>query len=68
MEYIVVNDWERHQHYKNRNPPWIKLETDIIEKYDRTGHPKKFFLLPDNAKLTLVCLLCLRANYLDISV
>jgi hypothetical protein len=27
--WIVVKNWDRFQHYKNRNPPWIKLYTDI---------------------------------------
>lgn len=25
----IIN-WERHQHYKDRNPPWIKLHRDLL--------------------------------------
>ena len=28
--YIAVRNWDRHQHYKDRAPPWIKLYTDIL--------------------------------------
>lgn len=63
MKYIVVSNWNKHQHYKDRRPTWIKLEIDIIEEFDADGIPKKFYHLPDQAKLTFTCLLCLRANY-----
>lgn len=63
MAYIVINNWEKFQHYKDRNPTWIKLLIEIIEEFDAEGNPKKFFLLPDSAKLTFVLLLCLRAKF-----
>jgi hypothetical protein len=63
MDYISICKWEKHQHYKDRRPKWIKLEIDIIEEFDADGLPKKFYELPDTAKLTFICLLCLRANY-----
>lgn len=65
MNFIQIIDWEKHQHYKDRRPPWIKLELDIIEEFNRKGNPKKFYNLPDSAKLTYLCLLCLRAHYDD---
>lgn len=27
--WIVVRNWEKFQHYTNRNPPWIKLYTSL---------------------------------------
>jgi hypothetical protein len=30
MRYIVVKEWERYQHYKDRNPPWIKLHRELL--------------------------------------
>lgn len=63
MQYIDIVNWEKYQHYKNRRPPWIKLLTEIIDEFDRQGKPKKFYGLPDTAKLTFVGLLCLRSRY-----
>jgi len=63
MKHITITNWHLHQHYKNRRPPWIKLLTEIIDQYDKNGEPKKFYRLPDSAKLTFVGLLCLRSRY-----
>lgn len=41
----------------------MKLLIEIIEEFDADGEPKKFYGLPDAAKLTFILLLCLRANY-----
>lgn len=30
MQFIRVINWERYQHYKDRNPTWIKLYQDFI--------------------------------------
>jgi hypothetical protein len=62
MTAYRVKNWERFQHYKNRNPPWVRLYVEIIEMYDVTGAPKKFYLLPDAAKLTFVALVCLASK------
>lgn len=29
-EYFIVKNWERFQHYKDRNPPWIKLHYELL--------------------------------------
>jgi len=29
-EYIKIKNWSAYQHYKDRNPPWIKLHQDLI--------------------------------------
>lgn len=33
MRYLTIKGWREHQHYKKRNPPWIKLHRAIIEDY-----------------------------------
>jgi len=33
MMYYVKN-WREHQHYKDRNPPWIKLHTALLSSAD----------------------------------
>jgi hypothetical protein len=30
LKFISVNGWEKFQHYKDRDPPWIKLYRDIL--------------------------------------
>ena len=30
MEYLRIKNWEEHQHYKDRCPPWIKLHVKIL--------------------------------------
>ena len=31
MEIIRVRGWEKFQHYKKRNPPWIKLHRQLLD-------------------------------------
>ncbi len=47
MIYFRVKDFEKHQHYKDRNPPWIKLYNDLLDDYE-------FACLQDASKLHLV--------------
>lgn len=63
MKYIEINNWEKFQHYKDRRPKWIKLLIEIIDEFDENGDPKKFYTLPDAAKLTFICLICFRAHF-----
>lgn len=58
MNYLQVKDWAKYQHYKDRNPPWIKLETDTFMKYE-------FGLLSDASKLLAVCIWTLASRYKD---
>lgn len=30
MTYIEIPNWSEYQHYKNRNPPWIKMHTRLL--------------------------------------
>jgi len=63
MKYIKIANWDKFQTYKDRRPKWVKLNTDIVEEFDEDGFPKKFFGLPDTAKLTFLMLLCRRAYF-----
>ena len=47
IEYLQVKDYERFQHYKDRDPPWIKLYVRILEDY-------AFGTLPDIQKAHLM--------------
>lgn len=47
MEYLSVNNWKSFQHYKERNPPWIKLHRSLLNDYD-------FACLQDASKLHLM--------------
>lgn len=29
--YIVVRNWERFQHYRDRTPPWVKTYTELLD-------------------------------------
>jgi hypothetical protein len=49
MEHIKIVNWEGFQHYRYRNPPWIKLHNSLLESYE-------FEHLPDDSKLLLLCL------------
>ena len=49
--FIMVSNIEKYQHYKDRNPPWVKLYQTILSDYD-------FRKLPDNLKFFYIsCLL-----------
>ncbi len=50
MDYIKIYEWDKFQHYKKRNPPWIKLYSKLLEDDD-------FDCLPDDSKLLFFCLL-----------
>ena len=55
--YISVTDFAKTQHYKHRNPPWIRMYNSLLGDY-------AFSKLPDLAKLDYM-LLCLLASQLD---
>lgn len=54
---LKVKNWEKHQHYKDRNPPWIKLHGELLAD-------DAFVCLPDKSKLHLILiwLLARRTN------
>jgi hypothetical protein len=42
---LRVKNWEKHQHFKDRRPPWVKLYRDLLE------NPDWHYLSGDDAKL-----------------
>lgn len=48
-QLFSVRNWETFQHYKDRNPPWIKLHNHLLDDYD-------FECLPDATKCHLLCI------------
>ena len=57
MQYISVKHWDSMQHYKDRNPPWIKLHRELLNDYE-------FACLKDACKSHLM-LIWLLASQLD---
>jgi hypothetical protein len=55
MNYLRVHGWEKFQHYRDRNPPWIKLHARLLDDY-------RYFQLSSEAKwqLTMFWLLASR--------
>ena len=45
--FVAVPEWASMQHYKDRNPPWIKLHNELLETYE-------FEALPDAMKWHVV--------------
>ena len=52
---LVVVNWGTFQHYRKRNPPWIKMHTSLLDDYD-------FHRLPGNAKWQLPLLWLIAAR------
>ena len=57
MAYLRIRNWEKFQHYKERNPPWIKLHRELLRDY-------QFECLQDASKLHLI-LIWLLASQLE---
>lgn len=55
MEYLSVVNWHEYQHYKERNPPWIKLHNKILDCYE-------YGCLQDASKLLLLSLYLLASR------
>lgn len=47
MEFFRVTNWDQYQHYKDRDPAWIKLYARLLDSYG-------FAALPDNTKWHLI--------------
>lgn len=47
MRYLHIKNWSEFQHYKDRNPPWIKLHRALLDDYE-------FSRLPDASKAHLM--------------
>jgi hypothetical protein len=55
MDYIEITKWIEFQHYKNRNPIWIKLYNSLLDN-------ELFELLKDDSKLLYILLLMLNSR------
>ena len=62
LKYRVKN-WSKFQHYKNRNPPWIRLHVEILDDFKADGTENDFHSLPDKDKLTLLLIWALASRY-----
>lgn len=47
MDYFRVANWDQYQHYKDRDPEWIKLYARLLDNY-------AFAVLPDACKWHLI--------------
>lgn len=56
MQYVSVVNWRRFQHYKDRNPAWIKLYTTTLDN-------PEYECLPDASKVLLYTLWMLAARH-----
>ena len=59
--FLTIRNWSKFQHYKDRNPPWIKLSTSTFQNYE-------FSCLQDASKLLAVCIWTLASRSSDGSV
>jgi len=57
MKYLKVKNWTQFQHYKDRNPPWVKFHFEILASQD-------WVMLADASKL-LACVCMLVASRHD---
>ena len=55
MDYIEIINWKKYQHYKDRNPPWIKLYHSLLDDYE-------YGCLQNDSKLLLISLFLLAAR------
>ncbi len=56
MSQLRVKNWEKFQHYKDRNPPWIKLHYEMMTSED-------WVMLSDASKLlAVVCMMIASRN------
>ena len=55
MNFLKIKNWEKYQHYKDRNPPWIKLYNEILDDY-------AYACLQDDSKLLLITLFLLASR------
>jgi len=54
--YLSVKNFDRFQHYKDRNPVWIKLYNSLLDDYEFTN-------LPDASKWHMVAIFLLSSRY-----
>jgi hypothetical protein len=52
MAILKIKNWERFQHYKHRNPPWIKLHRELLSS-------ETWVLLSDASRVLAIALMLL---------
>jgi len=45
VKYARIRNWERFQHYKRRQPPWIKFYVDLLDDQELQAMPQQSRLL-----------------------
>jgi hypothetical protein len=55
---IRPKNWNQFQHYKNRNPPWIKLHKSLLDNYE-------WFCLPLASRALAPCIWLLASEHQD---
>lgn len=56
QKFLSIKNFEKYQHYKHRNPPWIKLHLELLDDVD-------FLRMPDASKWHYVGLLLLASRH-----
>jgi hypothetical protein len=54
-KFLKIKEWEKYQHYKDRNPPWIKLHRELLTSYTWTA-------LDDSDRLLAIVCMILAAD------
>lgn len=57
MSYLSVTNFRKHQHYRNRKPPWIKFYVDLLDPHNKLNQ------LPLEARFLFDRLLLLAAEW-----
>lgn len=47
MQFYYIKNWKKFQHYKHRNPPWVKLHCKTVRSADwlRLDEPSRLLML-----------------------
>jgi len=56
QRFLSIKNYKEYQHYKHRNPPWIKLHLSILDDPD-------FLSLPDASKWHYIGLILLASRH-----
>jgi hypothetical protein len=56
QKFLSIKNFEKYQHYKQRNPPWVKLHLELLDDVD-------FLRMPDASKWHYVGLILLASRH-----
>lgn len=54
--YIRIREWDKYQHYRDRNPPWVKLYRELLSS-------QSWVVLDDASRVLLVASILLAAEH-----